>query len=71
MNRLILAFVLFAALIATPFAAPLYAALRHSALGALPLLALPKGLQLIADFRAGALARCPGMFDRTIEFLSG
>jgi len=63
-------YVLYVALIALPFVAPLYAAARHSALGALPLLALPKARKLVADFRAGSLARLP-MKTAKFQFLFG
>jgi len=61
---------LYAALIALPFGASLYAALRHSLMGALPLLAIPKARQLIQDYGAGALAKLP-MKTAKFQFLFG
>lgn len=61
---------LYAALIALPFGASLYAALRHSLMGALPLLAIPKARQLILDYGAGALAKLP-MKTAKFQFLYG
>ena len=61
---------LYAALIALPFGASLYAALRHSLMGALQLLAIPKARQLIQDYGAGALAKLP-MKTAKFQFLFG
>jgi 1,4-dihydroxy-2-naphthoate octaprenyltransferase len=61
---------LYAALIALPFGTSLYAALRHSLMGALPLLAIPKARQLIQDYGAGALAKLP-MKTAKFQFLFG
>ena len=59
------AFELYRVLVLAPFIAPLYGALRHSLVAALPLLALPKARALVADFRDGRMVDLP---KRTAKF---
>lgn len=55
----------YAALLALPFLAPLYAATFHSLLAALPMITAPKARKLAADFAAGRFVDLP---KRTAKF---
>ena len=57
-------------LIGAPFGVALYAALRHSLVALLPLLALPKAIDLVRAFRRHELARLP-MRTAKLQFLFG
>ena len=50
---------LYMALIGVPFLAPLYTGVHHSVVGLLPLLVLPKAMDLVGAFRGKELARLP------------
>jgi 1,4-dihydroxy-2-naphthoate octaprenyltransferase len=58
-------FSLYAALLALPFLAPIYGAIRHSTLALLPMLSAPIARSLAADFKAGVFAGLP---KRTAKF---